>query len=510
MKSSLSLLNLVALLLLPALFSCSRQALTVSGADDHYNADTYYVAGGFDSEEDRQGREASINGPGDNFTNRDRGNRAEGADRNGSDFGRRNNDLGRADRWVGSRGWEDDERGTVFLDDDLGMSIADYRRAYRRGYRDGQWDANALPGLYSPNYGGWGWGIGPGIGWNAPCWSWGGGWNYYAYWNNPWNSWNNPWGNGWGWGGGYGWGGWNGWGGGYGWGGGWNSWGYGGWNHWGSWNRWGWGGWNGWGGNTYVWIYNQPRYRSGPRRDRLNQINVRNSTGNRMTPWGQARVNGTSRRHGDFVSRVSAINGNRQNPSSANVVASAGSNEQRGRRFFSLPYAQSRSAQREGVDNRTRTGVDYAGNPSGSSRDRNYSFRDRFSESRTNRGSYFDKGTERTYGNDKVRGSSWVNRSPRSEYRSPRSEDNTPRSSYSTPRSSYSTPRSSYSTPRSSYSTPRSSYSTPRSSYSTPRSTYSAPRSSFGSSTRSSSGSSRSFSGSSSGSGRSGSFSPRR
>ncbi|MFM8837238.1 MAG: hypothetical protein ACKOHH_01245, partial [Bacteroidota bacterium] len=254
-------------------------------------------------------------------------------------------------------------------------------------------------------------------------------------------------------------------------------------------------------------------------------------TGNRMTPWGQASVNGTSRRHGDFVSRVSAINGNRQNPSSGNVVASASSNEQRGRRFFSWPYAQSRSAQREGVDNRTRTGVDYAGNPSGTSRDRNYSFRDRFSESRTNRGSYYDKGTERTYGNDKVRGSSWVNRSPRSEYRSPRSEYNTPRSSYSTPRSEYSTPRSTYSSPRSSYSTPRSSnsappptssiprstysaprstYSAPRSTYSAPRSTYSAPRSSSGSSTGSSSGSSRSSSGSSSGSGRSGSFSPRR
>ncbi|MFM8976688.1 MAG: hypothetical protein ACKOJE_01405, partial [Bacteroidota bacterium] len=197
-------------------------------------------------------------------------------------------------------------------------------------------------------------------------------------------------------------------------------------------------------------------------------------------------------RHGDFVSRVSAIKGNKQDPSSANVVASASSNEQRGRRFFSLPYAQSRSAQREGVDNRTRTGVDYSGNPSGTSRDRNYSFKDRFSESRTNRGSYYDKGTERTYGNDKVRGGSWVDRSPRSEYRSPRSE--------------YSTPRSSYSTPRSEYSTPRSSYSTPRSSYSTPRSTYTAPRSSSGSSTGSSSGSSRS----SSGSGRSGSFSPRR
>ncbi|NDC73362.1 MAG: hypothetical protein EBZ62_07930, partial [Sphingobacteriia bacterium] len=143
MKSSLSLLNLFALLLLPVLFSCSRQALTVSGADDHYNADTYYVAGGFDAEDDRQGREASIYGSGDNSTNRDRGNRAEGADRTGSDFGRRNNDLGRADRWAGSRGWEDDERGNDLLDDDLGMSIADYRRAYRRGYRDGQWDANA-------------------------------------------------------------------------------------------------------------------------------------------------------------------------------------------------------------------------------------------------------------------------------------------------------------------------------------------------------------------------------
>ncbi|MFM7746459.1 MAG: hypothetical protein ACKO7X_00905, partial [Bacteroidota bacterium] len=366
-------------------------------------------------------------------TNRDRGNRLEGADRTGSDFGRRNNDLERADRWAGSRGWEDDERGNDLLDDDLGMSIADYRRAYRRGYRDGQWDANALPGLYSPNYGGWGWGIGPGIGWNAPCWSWGGGWNYYAYWNNPWNSWNNPWGNGWGWGGGYGWGG--------------------GWNHWGGWNQWGWGGWNGWGGNTYVWIHNQPRYRSGPRRDRLNQINARNSTGNRMTPWGQARVNGTSRRHGDFVSRVSTIN--RRNLTSANAVANAGSNDQRGRRVFSLPYAQERPTQREGVDNRTRNGVDYTGNPSGTSRERNYSYRDRFSESGTSRGSYYDKGTERTYGNDRVRGGTWSDRNRSSEVRSPRSEYSSPRSEYSSPRSEYSSPRSEYSSPRSTYSSPR-------------------------------------------------------
>ena len=246
-----------------------------------------------------------------------------------------------------------------------------------------------------------------------------------------------------------------------------------------------------------MWIHHQPRYRSGPRRDRLNQINARNGSGNRMTPWGQASVNGASRRHGDFVSRVSTIN--RRNVTSANAVANAGSNDQRGRRVFSLPYAQERPAQREGVDQRTRNGVDYAGNPSVTSRERNYSYRDRFSESGTSRGSYYDKGTERTYGNDRVRGGTWSDRNRSSEDRSPRSE--------------YSSPRSSYSTPRSSSSTPRSTYSAPRSTYSAPRSTYSAPRSSSGSSTGPSSGSSRSSSGSSSGtsgSGRSGSFSPRR
>lgn len=78
MKSSLSLQSLVGVLLLPTLFSCSRQALNVSGADDHYNADTYYIAGGFDAEEDRQGREASINDSGDNSTNRDRGTGQKG------------------------------------------------------------------------------------------------------------------------------------------------------------------------------------------------------------------------------------------------------------------------------------------------------------------------------------------------------------------------------------------------------------------------------------------------
>ncbi|MBM3936431.1 MAG: hypothetical protein FJ343_04695, partial [Sphingomonadales bacterium] len=468
MKSPLSLLTILWLSILPVLFSCSRQSFTVSGIDDHYNSDTYYIAGGFDAEDEERNQAAPSNGSGLGPVDR-----KEGMDRAGSDYGRRNADRGRGDRLGDTRGSEDWDEANGLVDDDMGISIADYRRTYRRGYRDGQWDANSLPGLYSPNYGGWGWGIGPGIGWNAPCWSWGGGWNYYAYWNNPWNSWNNPW-NSWNnpWGTGWGWGGWNGWGGGYGFG-------YGGWNHWGGWNRWGWGGWNGWGGNTYVWIQVQPRYRSGPRRDRLNQINARSGSGNRMTPWGQARVNGTSRRHGDFISRVSAIHSNWRNSTSDAVVANAGSNNHRGRRLFSLPYAQERPTQREAVDQRAQAGGGYVGNPSGTPRERNYSYRDRFSEAGTGRASYYDKGIERTYGNDRVRGGSWSERSPRSEYSTPRSTYSTPRSTYSTPRSEYSTPRSEYRAPRSEYSTPRSEYSTPRSEYSTPRSTYTPPRSTY-------------------------------
>ena len=84
MKSSLSLQNLVGVILLPALFSCSKQAQTVSGAGEHYNADTYYVAGGFDAEVDRQGGEASTNGSGDVSTNRNRDNRVENDRRSGS------------------------------------------------------------------------------------------------------------------------------------------------------------------------------------------------------------------------------------------------------------------------------------------------------------------------------------------------------------------------------------------------------------------------------------------
>ncbi|MCE2840473.1 MAG: hypothetical protein LW729_03705, partial [Bacteroidetes bacterium] len=192
--------------------SCSSRINGVSGRTDHYDADAYQVSGGFEGDRER----VSVS----DRALRPLEERYEGE----ADRSQRDEDVVES------------------------MSVADYRRAYRQGYLDGNLDASFLPGLYRPNYGGWGWGIGPGIGWNAPCWSWGARWNYFSYWNNPWND---PWGPSWGWGG------WNNWHYGPGWGGwGYSGWGYGGWGNggWGNggWNHVGWGGWNGWGGNPYV------------------------------------------------------------------------------------------------------------------------------------------------------------------------------------------------------------------------------------------------------------------
>ena len=231
--------------------SCSSRINGVSGRTDHYDADAYQVSGGFEG--DREPVSVS------DRALRPLEERYEGE----ADRSQRDEDVVES------------------------MSVADYRRAYRQGYQDGNLDASFLPGLYRPNYGGWGWGIGPGIGWNAPCWSWGARWNYFSYWNNPWND---PWGPSWGWGG------WNNWHYGPGWGGwGYSGWGYGGWGYggWGNggWNHVGWGGWNGWGGNPYVWVHRGPNTWAGPRRDRLNRVHTTTPRNNRWTPWGQTASN---------------------------------------------------------------------------------------------------------------------------------------------------------------------------------------------------------------------------
>jgi hypothetical protein len=231
--------------------SCSSRINGVSGRTDHYDADAYQVSGGFEG--DREPVSVS------DRALRPLEERYEGE----ADRSQRDEDVVES------------------------MSVADYRRAYRQGYQDGNLDASFLPGLYRPNYGGWGWGIGPGIGWNAPCWSWGARWNYFSFWNNPWND---PWGPSWGWGG------WNNWHYGPGWGGwGYSGWGYGGWGYggWGNggWNHVGWGGWNGWGGNPYVWVHRGPNTWAGPRRDRLNRVHTTTPRNNRWTPWGQTASN---------------------------------------------------------------------------------------------------------------------------------------------------------------------------------------------------------------------------
>ena len=231
--------------------SCSSRINGVSGRTDHYDADAYQVSGGFEG--DREPVSVSD----------------------------------RALRPLEERYEGEADRSQRDEDAVESMSVSDYRRAYRQGYQDGNLDASFLPGLYRPNYGGWGWGIGPGIGWNAPCWSWGARWNYFSYWNNPWND---PWGPSWGWGGwnnwhyGPGWGGWgySGW--------GYSGWGYGGWGN-GGWNHVGWGGWNGWGGNPYVWVHRGPNTWAGPRRDRLNRVHTTTPRNNRWTPWGQSASN---------------------------------------------------------------------------------------------------------------------------------------------------------------------------------------------------------------------------
>ena len=230
--------------------SCSSRINGVSGRTDHYDADAYQVSGGFEG--DREPVSVSD----------------------------------RALRPLEERYEGEADRSQRDEDAVESMSVSDYRRAYRQGYQDGNLDASFLPGLYRPNYGGWGWGIGPGIGWNAPCWSWGARWNYFSYWNNPWND---PWGPSWGWGG------WNNWHYGPGWGGwGYSGWGYGGWGY-GGWGNGGWGngGWNhvGWGGNPYVWVHRGPNTWAGPRRDRLNRVHTTTPRNNRWTPWGQSASN---------------------------------------------------------------------------------------------------------------------------------------------------------------------------------------------------------------------------
>jgi hypothetical protein len=231
--------------------SCTSRINGVSGRYDHYDTDAYQVSGGFEG--DREPVSVSD----------------------------------RALRPLEERYEGEADRSQRDEDAVASMSVSDYRRAYRQGYQDGNLDASFLPGLYRPNYGGWGWGIGPGIGWNAPCWSWGSRWNYFSYWNNPWND---PWGPSWGWGG------WNNWHYGPGWGGwGYSGWGYGGWGYggWGNggWNHVGWGGWNGWGGNPYVWVHRGPNTWAGPRRDRLNRVHTTTPRNNRWTPWGQSASN---------------------------------------------------------------------------------------------------------------------------------------------------------------------------------------------------------------------------
>ncbi|MGA1330965.1 MAG: hypothetical protein ACO31H_05290 [Bacteroidia bacterium] len=429
------------------LASCSSRMNGVSGRYDHFDADAYWVSGGFENESDarplEQRRSSSLS--------------SEPSDR--------------ALRPLEERyeGYED----RVQLDDDrgIGFSVADYRRAYRQGYRDGSLDGSFYPGLYRPNYGGWGWGIGPGIGWNAPCWSWGGRWNYFSFWNNPWN---NPWGPSWGWGGG-----WNGWGGGwnhFGWGGGWNGWGYGGWNGWGGgWNHIGWGGWNGWGGSPYVWVHRGPQTWAGPRRDRLNRVHTTTPRSNRWTPWGQTASSHRSVRPTTYADRGG--------------VQSTNIGETRG--FRERPSL--------GSDRNTVPAVNETRRPA-------------LSENRY--GVRVESPSRTRY---EYRAPTSVNREPRTTYSTPRSTYSAPRSTYSEPKSTYSAPRSTNSAPRSTYSAPRSTYSAPRSTNSAPRSTNSAPRSTYTAPRSSSSGSSGSSSGSSgtsrsapSSSGRSGSFSPRR
>ena len=403
--------------------SCSSRINGVSGRTDHYDADAYQVSGGFEG--DREPVSVS------DRALRPLEERYEGE----ADRSQRNEDAVES------------------------MSVSDYRRAYRQGYQDGNLDASFLPGLYRPNYGGWGWGIGPGIGWNAPCWSWGARWNYFSYWNNPWND---PWGPSWGWGGwnnwhyGPGWGGWgySGW--------GYSGWGYGGWGN-GGWNHVGWGGWNGWGGNPYVWVHRGPNTWAGPRRDRLNRVHTTTPRNNRWTPWGQTASNNRPVRETRVAGVTSAPN---RTGSWSNRTTAAATDETR------------RPLQAE-----TR----YGGTVESGNR------------------------TRHTFSTP-----SKVYTEPRS-YTAPRSE---PRS-YTAPRSeprSYTAPRSeprSYTAPRSEPRSEPRSYTAPRSeprSYTAPRSeprSYTAPRSEprSNSSSGSGSGSSRSTPSSS---GRSGSHSPRR
>ena len=243
--------------------SCSSRINGVSGRIDHYDTDAYQVSGGFESDRER-------------MTVSDRALRPL------------------EERYEGETDRSQRDEDAV-----ESVSVSDYRRAYRQGYQDGNLDASLLPGLYRPNYGGWGWGIGPGIGWNAPCWSWGARWNYFSYWNNPWND---PWGPSWGWGG------WNNWHYGPGWGG----WGYGGWGNggWGNggWNHVGWGGWNGWGGNPYVRVHRGPITWAGPRRDRLNRVHTTTPRSNRWTPWGQSASNNSPVRETRVAGTLSSSN----------------------------------------------------------------------------------------------------------------------------------------------------------------------------------------------------------
>jgi hypothetical protein len=430
--------------------SCSSRMNGVSGRTDHYDTDAYQVSGGFESDRER-------------ITVSDRALRPL------------------EERYEGETDRSQRDEDAV-----ESVSVSDYRRAYRQGYQDGNLDASLLPGLYRPNYGGWGWGIGPGIGWNAPCWSWGARWNYFSYWNNPWND---PWGPSWGWGGwnnwhyGPGWGGWGygGWGNG-GWGNG--GWGYGGWGS-GGWNHVGWGGWNGWGGNPYVRVHRGPNTWAGPRRDRLNRVHTTTPRNNRWTPWGQSASNNRPVRETRVAGVTSAPN---RTGSWSNRTTAAATDETR------------RPLQAE-----TR----YGGNVESGNRTRStFSTPSKvYTEPRT----YTAPRSEpRTYTAPRTEPRSYT--APRSEprsYTAPRSEPRTYTAPRSTPRT-YTAPRSeprSYTAPRSeprSYSAPRSeprSYTAPRSE---PRS-YTAPRSS--SSSGSGSGSSRSTPSSS---GRSGSHSPRR
>ena len=450
MKNLVKFLPLTVLLL----GSCSNKTLISNQNADHYDPDTYLVAGGFDSE---------VSG-----TTTNTGPRAGQGSLNEPSGSSRGESV-RGDRLGNTYRGEDreDPVGTgyaqeLYDDEGLGMGIGDYRRAYRQGYRDGQWDQWSYPGLYRPNYGGWGWGIGPGIGWNAPCWSWGGGWNYFSVWNNPWNSWYQPWGPAWG-------GGWY---------GGW----YGGWNHWNRWNSWG-----GWGGNAWAWTFVPTRSMSGPRRSRMNQLHVRAGRGPRVTPWGMASSNGAPRTFREFRTRLS------QNPRSTREAAIASSGATQGAtartRRFGMPYAQDRAVRP--VQREQRTVERAYGSTSdrsvwGSERARSWSDRRSMSvERQPSRSDRTEIPAERsgsefraTYRSRYSDANPWSEKG-RTEYEQPNRSPRSPgSSSYSSPRSSYSSPRSSYSSPRSSGS---SSYSSPRSSGSTPSSSGSRPSSSFSS-----------------------------